>query len=340
MKLVYILLVLAFLKAVILYKVYHSIPLLELKRRARRGDKKAAKLYKPAAYDSTFDLVIWLAAVASGALLVIWSARTNWWLAAIVIVIGAWLVVWGKFSADGWAGGAMAFFSPAHAKFLSIVQPVLGRFANVMPASLSVSFHTGLFEKKDLLELLSRQNKQIDNRILPADLQIARNALDFGDKAVGSIMTPRRAIKFVQANDSVGPILVDELHKTGFSRFPVVKDSARVASPQVVGTLYLNNLIGYDGDGKVKDLMKHEVYFINEDNTLRQALGAFLKTHHHLLIVVNSFEEMVGVLSLEDALEQILGKQIVDEFDAYENQRAVAAMKASQDNPTVAPKEE
>lgn len=327
----YILLALAFLKSVLLYKVYHSVPVLELKRRARQGDKKAGRLYKVAAYEAALDLIVWLAAVASGTALLIWSARTNWWLAAIVMVAGAWLAVWGKFSAGGWAGSAAALFAVPHSRFLSLVQPVLGRIAGVMPPGRMVSIHTGLYEKKDLLDFLSRQNKQIDNRIPPADLQIARNSLTFGDKIVTSIMTPRRAVKFVQANDSVGPVLIDELHKTGFSRFPVVKDSARSASPQIIGTLYLNNLIGYDGSGKVKDLMKRDVYFINEDSTLRQALSAFLKTHHHLLIVVNSFEEMAGVLSLEDVLEQILGKQIVDEFDAYENLRAVASMAARKD---------
>jgi CBS domain containing-hemolysin-like protein len=324
MKLVYILLVLAFLKAIILYKVYHSLPVLELKRRARQGDKKAARLYKVASYEDTLDLLIWLAAVASGAVLIIWSAATKWWLAAIIIVVGGWLVVWSQFSADGWAGTALAFFAPAHAKFLSLIQPVVGRIASVMPASLTDTSHTRIYEKKDLLDFLTRQNRQLDNRIPASDLQIARNAMAFADKTVGSIMTPRKDIKFVEQNESVGPILVDELHKTGFSRFPVVKNSAKASTPQVVGTLYLNNLIGYDGNGKVKDLMRPEVYFINEDANLSQALDGFLHTHHHLLIVVNSFEEMVGMLSLEDLLEQIIGKQVVDEFDEYDSPRAVA----------------
>jgi CBS domain containing-hemolysin-like protein len=328
MKLVYILLCLGFIKCVVLYKVYHSVPVLELKRRARQGDKKAGRLYKTAIYEQTLDLVLWLAGVAIGAALVIWSARTNWWLATIVMVVMAWLVVWSRFSADGWAGSFIAYFSPVYGRFLSFIQPVAGRLAMVLPPGRRVSVHTGLYERKDLLDFLTRQNRQLDNRLSPGDLQIARNSLTFGDKTVGSVMTPRKVIKFVGQGESVGPILIDELHQTGFSRFPVVKDSAKAASPQVVGTLYLNNLIGYDGKGKVKDLMKHEVYFINEDANLRQALGAFLRTHHHLLIVVNSFEEVVGVLSLEDVLEQIIGKQIVDEFDGYESLRAVAAMKA------------
>jgi hypothetical protein len=328
MKLVFGLLALALLRGILLYKTYHSVTAIELKRRARQQKKRAARLYKVASYGAELDIRQWLFCTSVATVLIIWAARTDWWTAAIAAVIISWLVFWGRFAWEGWSGWPAALFAPFDAWILSVLHPVLGRVASILPSGRGASEHTQVYELKDLLELLTRQNRQVDNRIPPGDLQIARNSLTFGDKTAGSIMTPRKVIKFVEASESVGPILVDELHKTGFSRFPVVKGSAKAASPQVVGTLYLNNLIGYDGNGKVKDLMKHEVYFINEDAILRQALGAFLRTHHHLLIVVNSFEEMVGVLSLEDVLEQIIGKQIVDEFDSYENLRAVAAMKA------------
>jgi CBS domain containing-hemolysin-like protein len=169
--------------------------------------------------------------------------------------------------------------------------------------------------------------------------------MTFGDKLVGSIMTPRRQIKFVKADETVGPMLMDELHKTGHSRFPITKDNPKTPSPQVVGTLYLKDIVGYQGGGKVKDQARKDVYYINEDSNLRQALSAFLKTHHHLLIVVNSFEEIVGVLSIEDVFEQIIGQPINDEFDNYDSLRAVAAKEAKQENKNhnevpVAPKAE
>jgi CBS domain containing-hemolysin-like protein len=254
------------------------------------------------------------------------------------MAIIAWLLVWVKFSGHGFAGRIAVRIAPVYSKLLSFIGPLLRPVAQFLPADISL--HTGLYEKRDLLELLGSQNKQIDNRIPESDLKIAYNSLTFGDKTVGKVMTPRRSVKMVGTNDTVGPLLMDDLHKSGFSRFPVVKDSIKVASPQIVGTLYLNNLVGYEGNGKVKDLARKEVYFINEDSTLHLALSAFLKTHHHLLIVVNSFEEMVGVITLEDVLEQILGKQIIDEFDNYESLRAVAAIAAQQEaraNGTIKP---
>jgi CBS domain containing-hemolysin-like protein len=50
------------------------------------------------------------------------------------------------------------------------------------------------------------------------------------------------------------------------------------------------------------------------------------------MIVVNSFEEYIGIVTIEDVLEQIVGKQIVDEFDQYDDLRAVAAKAAAKDH--------
>jgi len=333
MKFVYVLLALGVLKCIVLYKVYRSVPALEIKRRAKTTDKRAAALHKVSAYGKSVDVLLWLVGTACFIVLAIWSARTNWWLAAIVMVVTAWLMVWVKFPVNGWAGGLAAFAAPAYSKIFYYLDPVLSRLSRIFPHNLSV--HTGLYERRDLTELLGNQYKQSDNRIPESDLKIAYNSIVFGDKTVGKIMTPLSKVKMVGANDTIGPLLMDELHKSGFSRFPVVKDTAKSAPLQIVGTLYINDLIGYEGGGKVKDLASNKVDFINEDSNLREALGAFLKTHHHLMIVVNNFEEVVGMLSLEDVLGQIIGKNKFDDFDSYQDPKAVAAMTAEhpQDNP-------
>lgn len=256
MTLLYILLALYFFTCIFLYKVYHSLPAAEFKRRARMGDKKFHALHSVSAYGDSFDLLLWLTGTASGAVLFIWSARAKWWLVVAIVVVTAWLMVWGRASAEGRGGRVAAVLAPVFARLMSYLGPVLDRFVSILEPLRSVHVHTGLYEKEDLLELLNKQNGQVDNRIPEGDLNIAFNALTFGDKTVGSIMTPRRQVKMVNATDTAGPMLMDELHKTGFSRFPVVKDSPKAASPQFAGTLYLNDLVGYEGNGKIKDLAK------------------------------------------------------------------------------------
>nr|MBP7806933.1 CBS domain-containing protein [Candidatus Saccharibacteria bacterium] len=70
------------------------------------------------------------------------------------------------------------------------------------------------------------------------------------------------------------------------------------------------------------------VLYLHESQNLYEALTAMLKTKHHLFIVVNSFEVLVGIITLEDVIEQIIGKPIIDEFDEYDDLRAVAARQA------------
>src|SRR5690606_29548949 len=100
----------------------------------------------------------------------------------------------------------------------------------------------------------------------------------------------------------------------------------------IVGMLFLRDLIHAAHGGTVKKLMKPEVVFIHEDQSLDEALQAILKTHKHLFVVVNSFEEYVGIITIEDILEKILGRAIVDEFDQYEDMRAVAAKVANKEH--------
>lgn len=333
MKLVYVLLVIIFAKCILLYKMYNSVPVLELKRQAKAKNQRANSLYQAANYAASLDTLLWVIGAVAGITLFIWSTRTGPWLASAVMLVSALLIIWAPAPKwDGWVGSVAALTAKPLGRLLSFLNPVLGRIASLAPPASRAHVHTGLYEKKDLLEFLTKQNKQLENRIPETDLNIAYGAMSFGDKLVSTVMTPRRKVKLVGAGDSVGPLLMDELHKSGHSRFPVVKDSPKAANPEIIGTLYLKDILGHDGNGKVKDLARKDVYFINEDSTLRQALSAFLKTHHHLLVVVNSFEEIVGVLSIEDVLEQIIGQPIVDEFDSYSDLRAVAAKEAKQEH--------
>lgn len=147
--------------------------------------------------------------------------------------------------------------------------------------------------------------------------------LQFGDKAVESVMTPRSVLDTIDTDDTVGPLLLDELHKTGHSRFPVIDGDV----DHVVGVLHIQSLLQLHDKKthKASSLMTTPVCYIREDQTLAHALAAFLRTHHHMFVVVNEYRETVGVLTLEDVIEALIGRKIIDEFDMHDDLRAVAA---------------
>ena len=332
MMLVFVIVVLAFIKSVVAHKTFRALPIAELRRRARGKDPQSAAIYRVAAYGSTFDLFIWLMGGASAAILILWTSRNSWWLGVIAMVMIAGIVFWlPRARPSGMTYRVASWAAPYYAKALSLLRPLLEPIAKLLPAGAWVPVHAGIYEKEDLLELLDSQNKFADNRIPADDLKIAVGALSFGSKKVGSIMTPRRSIRFVSETEAVGPKLMDELHSTGFSRFPVIAETNRAANPTITGTLYLRDLVNHPDKGKIKEIMRSDAFFINENCDLHDSLAAFDKTKHQLLVVVNNFEEITGVLSLEDVIEQILGQPIMDEFDKYEDLRAVANIEAERE---------
>lgn len=174
---------------------------------------------------------------------------------------------------------------------------------------------------------------ETSHSVLSADeKQRLLSSLDFSGKVVRDVMTPRSVIDAVKKGELLGPLVLDDLHKTGHSRIPVIDEDI----DHVVGILHLRDLFEIDGakkhTSKVESVMDKRVYYIHEDQSLEHALPAFIKTHHHLFVVVNSYRETVGLLSLEDAIESLIGKKIVDEFDTHHDLRAVAERNPRHNN--------
>ncbi|MEI6850937.1 MAG: CBS domain-containing protein [Candidatus Saccharibacteria bacterium] len=158
--------------------------------------------------------------------------------------------------------------------------------------------------------------------LTPDEKKLVIHGLSFGDQLVNTVMTPRSVIDSIKNTEFLGPLTLDDLHKTGHSRLPVIKGDV----DHIIGILNLKSLLALDikRSTTAEKAMDAKVYYIRQDQTLQHALAAFLRTHHHLFVVVNEFRETVGLLSLEDVIEALLGRKIIDEFDAHDNLREVA----------------
>ncbi len=316
---------------VVLYKAYGNVPAKELKRRARKGDEVASLLYRTAAYGLSAKLILVILAVIflyfSFVLLV---AAVSVWLAVPVLIVLALLGLYfvrasgGMHPASTWLATKL---SPALAWLAERMHPVLNTIVRAIRRVMPIRVHSGLYEKEDLAQLLEQQKAQPDNRISSGEIDLLVHALSFGDKTVADALVPRRVVIDVSVSESIGPVLMGELHKSGHSRFPVYDGR----HDHIVGILYLHDLVEVKHTGTVQGIMRPKVLYVHEGFTLYQTLQAFIKTKQHLFVVVNEFEEYVGIITIEDVLERVIGKLIVDEFDKYDDMRAVAAAAAGKE---------
>jgi CBS domain containing-hemolysin-like protein len=314
-----------------LLKTYQHIPAKEVKRMARSGDATASVLYRPIAYGASLPLVLWLVVGVSFALsLLLFANSLPFWLALLVAVFVIWAgFAWIPSSDLSNVGVYMAKrLAGPLTWLLERIHPLTSRIAAFTRNHRRIVIHTGLYEKSDLVELLEAQKDQPDSRITAGEVELLINALSFGDKLVENVLIPKRVVDEVSADEAIGPILTDELHKTGHSRFPVYDGK----KDNIVGILYLHDLILNKKTGSVRNVMKTNLTYVHENFTLYQTLEAFIKTKQHLFLVVNKFEEFVGIITIEDVIEQMTGKLIVDEFDNYDDLRAVAAKSAQKDH--------
>ncbi len=302
--------------------VYAGVPIKELRRRASRGDQAAHLLYQVSHHGMTAEAVLVLISLVSVSMCcVIFVGTLGAPLATLFVMATIFLIFFLIPTKQYRFAHKLARpISPYFARILIKIRPITNHIARIVRRYRPHAVQTGVYTKQDIIQLFEDQKISAGNQIDNTELDIALHALTFGDKKVSEVMTPRRVVHFVQAEEPIGPVLINELHESGFSRFPVRKE----ADNNIVGTLFLRDLVERKHGGIVSNAMNSKVYYVNDQEKLIHVLKAFIRTKHHLFMVVNEFEDIVGIITIEDILEQILGRKIVDEFDRYADLRAVA----------------
>lgn len=303
----------------------------DLQAKARAGNTQAKKLYPlhKQGYQIVvllvFDVIIVHLALLATTITVcpIWVVIL---LTPFVVLMSGFILP--LFYADKIGLYLLAWKPEWILKFLRYTSIVIKPLATFVEKRLDMHTPQLLGSKQELYKLLEKHTESSDSVIADHEIELIRHALDFSSKQVRDFMIPRRVVKRIASHDEVGPILVDELHTSGHSRFPVY-DEKQVDS--FIGILFLRDLVDVRNGGSVQQFMNKTVIYIHEEESLYHALQVILKTNQQMLIVVNTFEEFVGVITIEDILEQIIGAEIVDEFDQHDDLRAVAARNAEKD---------
>jgi len=142
-----------------------------------------------------------------------------------------------------------------------------------------------------------------------------RSILDLADVHVEEIMVHRKNVQMLNLDQPVAELIEEVMHSV-FTRVPVWKDN----SDNIIGVIHtkllLHEILRCNGDISKVNILKAmiEPWFIPESTTLFDQLQAFRKRREHFSIMVDEYGALMGVVTLEDILEEIVG-EINDEYD-------------------------
>ncbi|XP_067288850.1 metal transporter CNNM4 isoform X2 [Pseudorasbora parva] len=168
------------------------------------------------------------------------------------------------------------------------------------------------------------------NDLVREELNIIQGALELRTKTVEDVMTPLSNCFMIHIDAVLDFSTMSEIMESGYTRIPVY-DSER---SNIVDILYVKDLAFVDPDDcttlkTVTKFYNHPVHFVFHDTKLDAMLEEFKKGKSHLAIVqkVNNegegdpFYEVLGLVTLEDVIEEIIKSEILDESDLYTDNR-------------------
>ncbi len=176
--------------------------------------------------------------------------------------------------------------------------------------------------KEELLEstLLSEDDGAIDE----AESDIIENVLLLDDIKVKEILTPRSVIYAIEESTPIKNVTEnDKLFQ--FSRIPVFKGSIDTITGIVMTKKIFWQMT--QDDTITLQKIKKDIFTINENIPVSKALDLFIKKKEHMFIVVDSYDQTEGILTLEDCVETLLGVEIMDESDNIEDMQAYAKLQ-------------
>jgi len=145
--------------------------------------------------------------------------------------------------------------------------------------------------------------------------QMLRSILDLGDVEVGEIMTHRKNIVALNADEDL-ETLIEQVLESPFTRIPIWQGT----TDNIVGVLHAKELFrafkearGDTGALRLDEIMQAP-WFIPDSTDLLRQLQSFRRRQGHFALVVDEYGEMLGIVTLEDILEEIVG-DIADEHD-------------------------
>lgn len=320
---------------------YFTFNRIRMKKMAQDGNRRAQHVMDVAeTYDKMLTTVLIgnnivnLSMSSLGTLLFVKLLGGDSGAAVSTAVITVMVLIFGEISpkniakehADGWA---MAV-NPVLRLLMLIFTPFTALF------SLWKKLLDKLFHKKDEAAITEEELKTIvdeaeeDGGIQPDEGKLIRSAIEFNDVTVSEILTPRVDICAVELEASRQEI-TDVFMSSSFSRLPVYEDDL----DHIVGVLHEKDFYAAVRSGKTMEQTYKKPVYVSEHTKISDLLQTLKNEQCHMAIVVDEFGGTMGIVTMEDIIEELIGDvfdehdEIVEEYKQLEDGSYMVACTAN-----------
>ncbi len=175
-------------------------------------------------------------------------------------------------------------------------------------------------------ELLESALQSEDEGVLDEqESDVIENILKLDTIKIHEILTPRTVVFAIDGNRTIKDIVENEPAIFKFSRVPVFDENIE----HITGIVLTKKIFqqALEDDSVTLESIQNDIYKINENIPVSMALDLFIKKKDHMFLVLDSYDQTEGIVTLEDCVETILGVEIVDESDSHADMREVAKHK-------------
>ncbi len=293
-----------------------SLSRADLKRKATLGNVRAAKVL-PFRTNSHLSLAAILfanvAVVSANALLL--EHHFNGLIAGLVSTL--LIVVFGEVVPQAiFVKSALkfcSFFTPLLWLTIVITYPVSKPLQYVLDKLVGHETHP-LHSRAELGMLIS-EHVSDESELDEDEVEIIRSTLQLSEKQVSEIMQPIRKVYWLKDTDTLDAATVDNITAHGYSRVPVFNRQLT----ECLGVLLMKDMVDIDFDDEprpVSSFYLHKTILLGSRTALDTTLRKFfsLKTH---LMPVEKDDKIIGIVTIEDLIEEIIGHEIADETDRF-----------------------
>ncbi|KAG0275289.1 hypothetical protein BGZ95_008961 [Linnemannia exigua] len=202
--------------------------------------------------------------------------------------------------------------------FMYIMSPVSYPIAMLLDSWLGVH-HGTTYRRTELKTLVSLHQVDGIGELTDDEVTIIASVLDLKEKAISTVMTPLEDVFTLSEDAILDEHLMEEIVNAGHSRIPIYRHDD---PSNFIGMLLVKRLITYDPEDHIP-VRQFKINSLPEaapNTSCLDILNFFQEGRSHMAMVTSEpggFGHPVGVITLEDVIEELLGEEIVDESDVY-----------------------